>query len=146
MTDQSQATTTLLSNREVAHIVAAFQSLKDGEINLDWDKFVALSEYSTVNSARSHFSGLKKKLSLATTDNYYVASTTNGTPNSTPRKPRGKGPTKSKADDKPTKRKDPPTEDNTPSKRSKKVDAVKQEVEAEETEETPPVAEEEADD
>ena len=107
---------------------------------------MALSEYSTVNSARSHFSGLKKKLSLATTDNYYVASATNGTPNSTPRKPRGKGPAKSKADDKPTKRKDPPTEDNTPSKRSKKVDAVKQEEETEETEETPAAAEDDDDD
>ncbi len=104
---------------------------------------MALSEYSTVNSARSHFSGLKKKLSLATTDNYYVASATNGTPNSTPRKPRGKGPAKSKADDKSTKRKEPPTEDNTPSKRSKKVDAVKQE---EETEETPAAAEDDDND
>lgn len=97
---------------------------------------MALSEYSTVNSARSHFSGLKKKLSMATTDNYYVATATNGTPKSSPRKPRAKAPAKSKDDTpapkSPNKRKDHPTKDATPSKRSKDDGAVKKEEDAEE--------------
>ncbi|KAL8859671.1 MAG: hypothetical protein Q9178_003785 [Gyalolechia marmorata] len=152
MTDQNQAETILLTSREVRNIVAAFQCLGDGDIKLNWDKFLALSEYSTINSARTNFAGLKKKLSLATPHKYYVVSATDATmtPKPSPRKPHAKTPTKSKVDapatDTPTKRKKHPTEDTTPLKRPKGEDAVKQEVKAEETEETPAVAEEDPDD
>ncbi|KAI4245389.1 MAG: hypothetical protein L6R42_010186, partial [Xanthoria sp. 1 TBL-2021] len=76
-----------------------------------------------------------KKLSMATTDNYYVATATNGIPKSSPRKPRAKAPAKSKDDTpapkSPNKRKDHPTKDATPSKRSKDDGAVKKEEDAE---------------
>lgn len=110
-------------------LTAAFQ--------LDDDKFAQMAGYGTTNSARVCFANLKRKLNAATVNAYYVAAGTGGTPKATPKKPRAKAASKSKpdtpVDDSPTKRKEYPTEETTPSKRSKSDGYVKKEEVTEES-------------
>ncbi|KJR84911.1 uncharacterized protein SPSK_09678 [Sporothrix schenckii 1099-18] len=51
-----------LSERELLMVAAAFSSLKNGDIAIDWDKFTLLAGYGSTNSARVCFRPLQKKL------------------------------------------------------------------------------------
>ena len=101
---------------------------------LDDDKFTQMAGYTSVNSARVCFANLRKKLNAATTSTYFVANgSAAATPKvATPKKPRAKAAPKAKDDTAtatktPAKRKATPGKEDTPSKRSKKEDAIKKE-------------------
>ncbi|CAO1596274.1 hypothetical protein XANCAGTX0491_000125 [Xanthoria calcicola] len=146
MSKEANPTKTSLTIRETELAVIALQALKnDGKVDLDDDKFAQMAGYGTTNSARVCFANLKRKLNAATVNAYYVAAGTGGTPKATPKKPRAKAGSKSKSDtpvdDSPTKRKEYPTEETTPTKRSKSDGYVKKE---EVTEESPNPSDNEA--
>lgn len=125
--------------------VALYEHMLTAVFQLDDDKFAQMAGYGTTNSARVCFANLKRKLNAATVNAYYVAAGTGGTPKATPKKPRAKAASKSKldspVDDSPTKRKEYPTEETTPAKRSKADGYVKKE---EVTEESPNPSDSEA--
>ena len=116
---------------------ALYEHMLTAAFQLDDDKFAQMAGYGTTNSARVCFANLKRKLNAATVNAYYVAAGTGGTPKATPKKPRAKAGSKSKmdspVDDSPTKRKEYPTEETTPAKRSKSDGYVKKEEVAEES-------------
>ena len=103
---------------------------------LDEDKFAQMAGYSNARSASVCFSNLKRKLNAATVSAYFVAAGTGGTPRATPKKPRAKSGAKSQVDtpiaESPTKRKNHPSEETTPSKRAKSEGYVKKEEDADE--------------
>ncbi|KAL8806464.1 MAG: hypothetical protein Q9200_005035 [Gallowayella weberi] len=138
-------TVSTLTKREVELAVAALQSLDGGSIKLDMDKFVALTNYANVHSASVHFSSLKKKLSNATKENYFVASPDAKTAKATPQKGgSGKTNPKSKDPETPTKHKASEDLHSTSAKRTKKVNHFKKEDQDEEVSATSePVKDEE---
>ncbi|KAI4280477.1 MAG: hypothetical protein L6R38_004423 [Xanthoria sp. 2 TBL-2021] len=136
MSEEKNPATTSLTIRETELAVIALQALKNGKVDLDEAKFAQMAGYSTTNSAKVCFANLKRKLNEATVAAYYVAAGTGGSPKTTPKKPRAKASPKSKVDTpidgSPTKRKEYPTEETTPAKRSKPDGYVKKEEDAEE--------------
>ncbi|KAL8773668.1 MAG: hypothetical protein Q9209_001434 [Squamulea sp. 1 TL-2023] len=120
-----------LTIRETELAVIALQSLKHGKVDLDEAKFAQMAGYSNAKSANVCFANLKKKLNTATLEAHYVAA---GTGAPTPKKPRAKPSAKSQVNETstPSKRKSHPTEDTTPTKRSKDEKYVKKEEDAEE--------------
>ncbi|KAL8652614.1 MAG: hypothetical protein Q9226_004195 [Calogaya cf. arnoldii] len=136
MSEEQTAEKTSLTIRETELAVIALQALKNGKVDLDEDKFAQMAGYSNARSASVCFSNLKRKLNAATVSAYFVAAGTGGTPKATPKKPRAKSGAKSQADnqidDSPTKRKNHPSEETTPSKRAKSEGYVKKEEDADE--------------
>ncbi|EFX02369.1 hypothetical protein CMQ_2418 [Grosmannia clavigera kw1407] len=51
-----------LTERELLSVVAAYMSLREGEGAIDWEKFIQLAGYSSVQSARICFRPVQKKL------------------------------------------------------------------------------------
>ncbi|KAL8934583.1 MAG: hypothetical protein Q9211_005153 [Gyalolechia sp. 1 TL-2023] len=74
MSEETARIKTPLTQRETEHVVMAIQCLKDGNLPLDWDKFVIMADFKNRASANSSFGSLvRSKLSPATIDNHYVA-------------------------------------------------------------------------
>ncbi|KAL8801614.1 MAG: hypothetical protein Q9182_004344 [Xanthomendoza sp. 2 TL-2023] len=121
---------TALTTRETELAVLALQSLKNGFIQIDEEKFARMGGYSNARSANVCFANLKKKLNTATVEAHYVAAGTGGGPLkvTTPKKG-SRGSTKPKT---PTKRKADDNSDATPTKRSKGGDQAKEEDQDEE--------------
>ncbi|KAL8851002.1 MAG: hypothetical protein Q9221_004085 [Calogaya cf. arnoldii] len=136
MSEEQTAEKTSLTIRETELAVIALQALKNGKVDLDEDKFAQMAGYSNARSASVCFSNLKRKLNAATVSTYFVAAGTGGTPRATPKKPRAKSGAKSQVDtpiaESPTKRKNHPSEETTPSKRAKSEGYVKKEEDADE--------------
>ncbi|KAL8948418.1 MAG: hypothetical protein Q9222_005396 [Ikaeria aurantiellina] len=78
---------TPLTVRETELAVAMVQSLEGGEIKIDMAKFVALTGFANQNSARTSIANLRKNLSSATAEAYYVPHSKAGA-NLRPKKPR----------------------------------------------------------
>ncbi|KAL8785873.1 MAG: hypothetical protein Q9213_003105 [Squamulea squamosa] len=118
-----------LTIRETELAVIALQALKHGKVDLDEAKFAQMAGYSNAKSANVCFANLKRKLNTATLEVHYVAA---GTGAATPKKPRAKASPKPQANETstPSKRKSHPTEDKTPTKRSKGVKQEEAEEEA----------------
>ncbi|KAL8816151.1 MAG: hypothetical protein Q9223_004795 [Gallowayella weberi] len=118
------ANVTTLTTRETELAVLALQSLKNGFIQIDEEKFAKMGGYSNARSANVCFANLKKKLNTATVEAHYVAAGAGGGAQKaiTPKKG-SRGTTNPKT---PAKRKADDNSDATPTKRSKDDSQVKE--------------------